>query len=64
MIRDEYDMKNHFDYIHWNPVKHGLVKSPEGWKHSTYQFWYERGYYPANLELIEPPSEIFKMEFE
>jgi putative transposase len=26
VIRDEYDMKNHFDYIHWNPVKHGYVE--------------------------------------
>ena len=25
VIRDEKDLKNHFDYIHYNPVKHGLV---------------------------------------
>ena len=26
-IRDEMDYENHLDYIHYNPVKHGLVKS-------------------------------------
>ena len=25
-IRDEMDYSNHFDYIHYNPVKHGLVR--------------------------------------
>jgi putative transposase len=26
-VRDEDDLKRCADYIHWNPVKHGLVKS-------------------------------------
>jgi putative transposase len=25
-IRDEMDFKRHFDYVHINPLKHGLVK--------------------------------------
>ena len=25
-IRDEADYHHHFDYIHYNPVKHGWVK--------------------------------------
>ena len=31
MIRNERDYENHFDYIHYNPVKHGLVPKPEDW---------------------------------
>jgi putative transposase len=64
IIRNEQDLKHHLDYIHWNPVKHGLAKSPEGWKHSSFPIWYERDYYPANIEFIEPSSEIFKMDYE
>jgi len=45
VIRDEQDLNNHFDYIHWNPVKHGYVERPEDWAQSTYLFWVERGYY-------------------
>ena len=35
-IRDEKDYAAHMDYIHFNPVKHGLVKSPKDWPYSTF----------------------------
>ena len=35
MIRDEGDYTNHCHYIHYNPVKHGLVTSPGAWPYST-----------------------------
>ena len=35
IIRDHIDMNNHIDYIYYNPVKHGLVKSPFAWKFSS-----------------------------
>ena len=28
-IRDEDDLQRHIDYIHYNPVKHGLVNNVE-----------------------------------
>ena len=28
IIRDENDLNNHIDYIHFNPVKHGHTNSP------------------------------------
>ncbi len=34
-LRDQEDFNNHVDYIHYNPVKHGYVKEPEGWPWST-----------------------------
>jgi putative transposase len=34
-IRDEQDFINHYEYIHHNPVKHGLVESPTDWPYST-----------------------------
>lgn len=33
-IRDESDLKKHLDYIHFNPVKHGLVERPFDFEHS------------------------------
>jgi putative transposase len=30
-IQDEADFQTHFDYIHYNPVKHKLVKCPSDW---------------------------------
>ena len=31
MIRDRQDFISHVEYIHYNPVKHGLVNSPKDW---------------------------------
>jgi putative transposase len=45
VIRDEKDFQAHVDYIHINPVKHGLVERPCDWPHSTFGIWLERGVY-------------------
>jgi putative transposase len=37
-IRDEHDMQTHYDYIHYNPVKHGYVESVDQWKWSSIDF--------------------------
>ena len=44
-IRDEVDMFRHVNYIHYNPVKHGLVRCPHAWPHSSFLRWAEEGYY-------------------
>jgi len=45
-IRDDADYRRHVDYIHYNPVKHGLVKSVSDWPHSTFHNFVARGVYP------------------
>lgn len=37
IIRSQEDMNRHIDYIHYNPVKHGLVDSPRGYKLSSFK---------------------------
>ena len=44
-LRDENDFERHFDYIHYNPVKHRLVESPKDWPHSTFHRWVCDGVY-------------------
>ncbi|WP_415883038.1 REP-associated tyrosine transposase [Neptuniibacter sp. QD34_54] len=48
MIRDEQDFKAHMDYIHINPVKHGLVTRVKEWPYSTFHRLVESGYYEEN----------------
>lgn len=36
IIRDERDFENHVNYIHGNPVKHGLVTDPDDWPYSSW----------------------------
>jgi putative transposase len=46
-ISDESDFAKHLDYIHLNPVQHGLVRSPGDWPYSTYQSCVDQGIYEA-----------------
>jgi len=34
-LRDEQDFQEPIDYIHYNLVKHGLVKSASDWQYSS-----------------------------
>jgi len=47
-IRDERDLQMHLDYIHFNPVKHGLVDSPGKWPYSSFREFVKRDLYPDN----------------
>jgi len=42
-IRDGLDLSRHVDYIHFNPVKHGLVTRAADWPHSTLHEYIARG---------------------
>jgi putative transposase len=44
-IRDEEDLIHHVNYIHYNPVKHGLVNCPHQWPFSSFHRWAKEGYY-------------------
>ena len=63
IIRGEEDLRRHFHYIHYNPVKHGLVSRPEDYSHSSYQQWLEKGYYEIGWGHVEPAG-IKDMAFE
>jgi len=45
IIRDECDWHNHMNYIHYNPVKHGLTTTPNNWPHSSFHYWVQKGLY-------------------
>jgi putative transposase len=47
-IRDEDDFERHFDYVHFNAVKHGLVDAPWQWPHSSFHRWVRDGVYPSD----------------
>ena len=47
-LRDELDLARHVDYIHFNPVKHGHVKSVSEWPYSSFHRFVESGRYSAD----------------
>lgn len=48
LIRDQADFNAHMDYVHINPVKHGLVKSVVEWPYSTFHHLVQEGVYPMD----------------
>lgn len=60
-VRDEKDYEAHCNYIHYNPVKHGLVTAPKDWAYSTFKRYVERGVYSedwGSSETVEFPEGI------
>jgi putative transposase len=47
-IRDDADHGRHVDYIHYNPVKHGLVANPADWPHSSLHRFIRQGVLAAD----------------
>ncbi len=44
-IEDEDEFEAYFDYVHYNPVKHGYVACPHLWEASSFHRWMEQGIY-------------------
>jgi len=55
-IRDAADLATHCDYIHYNPVRHGLVARPAEWPHSTIHRFIASGIYPTDWATSGSPD--------
>jgi putative transposase len=47
-IRDDGDFARHVDYIHFNPVKHGLVPRVRDWPYSSFHAYVRQGVLPRD----------------
>jgi putative transposase len=59
-IRDDDDLARHIDYIHYNPVAHGLVHRVRDWPHSSFHAHVRRGLLPedwgGDLREVSSPT--------
>lgn len=60
-IRDDEDLQRHVDYIHINPVKHGLVQRVVDWPYSSFHRYIEKGVLTADWAGgdSKPDSGVF-----
>jgi REP element-mobilizing transposase RayT len=58
LIRDEIDLERHCDYIHYNPVKHGLVARPWDWPYSSFRRFVSLGHYEPDWGRWQPQSLV------
>jgi len=49
----------HIDYIHYNPVKHGLVSQVSDWPHSSFHRYVKLGVLPKDWGGIFGPNVRF-----
>ena len=47
-IRNDEGFATRFDYIHYNPVKHGYVKEVKDWPFSSFHRYVRLGVYPVD----------------
>ena len=57
-IRDDEDYRRHCDYIHYNPVKHGLCPAPKLWPYSSFHRFVKEGRYELNWGGNECPGSF------
>lgn len=57
-IRDEKDLYNHLDYIHYNPVKHGYLQNVKDWEYSSFKKFVKQGCYESQWGSYEDVKEL------
>jgi putative transposase len=58
LIRNQRDLNQHIEYIHYNPVKHGLVRAPVDWKYTSFHRYLDKGVFASNWGAFD------KIEFD
>jgi putative transposase len=53
-VRNEQDLKHCVDYVHWNPVKHGLVTRVADYPWSSFQRYVRLGEYAGDWGDKDP----------
>ena len=61
-VRDEDDLKRCVDYIHWNPIKHGLVERVQDYPWSTFHQHARRGEYALEWGAEDPCPRTMDLE--
>ena len=63
-IKDEEELNNQINYIHYNPVKHGLVNNVKDWQYSSFHKFVKLGLYENNWGTEKDIECINNLDFE
>ena len=63
-IRDEDDLYKHLDYIHYNPVKHGLTQNVKNWEFSSFHKFVKMNNYDGNWGSHQDIEKIKNLDYE
>ncbi len=63
-ITSEEELNNQIDYIHYNPVKHGLVNNVKDWQYSSFHKFVKQGLYANDWGSTEDIKNIKDLDIE
>lgn len=63
-IKDEKELNNQINYIHYNPVKHGLVNNVKDWQYSSFHKFVKQGLYENDWGSAIDIENIKDLDFE
>ncbi len=63
-ITDEEELNNQINYIHYNPVKHGLVNNVKDWQYSSFHKFLKQGLYEKDWGSAKDIEIIKDLDFE
>lgn len=63
-IKNEEELNNQINYIHYNPVKHGLVNKVKDWQHSSFHKFVKLGLYENDWGSAKDIENIKDIDFE
>lgn len=63
-IKSDEDLYKHLDYIHYNPVKHGLVKNVKDWEYSSFFKFVEMKNYDLNWGSTDQIKHIATLNYD
>jgi putative transposase len=61
-LESEDDFDRHFDYVHYNPVRHNLVRFPRDWPWSSFHRWVRAGVYPEDWACSQEVRDFRDIE--
>ncbi len=63
-ITSEEELNNQINYIHYNPVKHGLVNKVKDWPYSSFHKFVKQGLYENDWGSAKDIENIKDIDFE
>jgi putative transposase len=63
-VRDEADLERCVDYVHWNPVKHGLATRVADYPWSSFHRYVREGHYDVEWGRTNPRPETDGLPWE
>lgn len=61
VVQGKMDLRNHLDFIHYDPVRHGVVERAGDYKWSSLPMRVEEGHYPDDWAVMAQPAGVAKV---